>query len=48
MHDFLLSQQFLGKYHILTGVNHIDECHVTIAVHVGNQNVESAMSYNRA
>ena len=48
MHDFLLSQQFLEKYHILTAVNHIDECHVTMAVFVGRQNVESAMGYNRA
>ena len=48
MHDFLLFQQFLEKDHILTAVNHIDGCHVTMAVFVGNQNVESAMGYNRA
>ena len=48
MHDFLLSQHFLEKYHILTAVNHIDGCHVTMVVFIGNQNVESAMGYNRA
>ena len=48
MHDFLLSQQFLGKDHILTPVNHIDGCHVTMAVFIDNQNVELAMEYNRA
>ena len=48
MYDFSLSQQFLEKDHILTAVNHIDECHVTILVRVGNQNVESAMGYHRA
>ena len=48
MQDFLLIQQFLEKYNILTAVNHFDECHVTVAVLVGNHIVESAMENNRA
>ena len=48
MHDFVLSQQFLEKDHILTAVNHIDGCHVTTAVRVGNQNIELVTDYNRA
>ena len=45
---FVAESAVFRKYHILTAVNHIDGCHVTMAVWFGNQNVESAIDYNRA
>ena len=44
---FAESAVFRKRPH-LTAVNHIEGSHVTMAVLSGNQNVESAMDYNRA